>query len=141
MATQLRSVEDLLGVPGSAGPLGLAASIERGLPVRSIDRVAKALAPGDAAFKYRIVPRATLDRRRQRKQRLTSEEGNRLARIAKVLDMALAVYRDEAKARAFLSRPHPMLENKAPVDVALATGPGADAVVNLLGRIVYGATV
>jgi len=31
-----------------------------------------------------------------------------------------------------------MLDGKAPLDVALATGPGADVVINLLGRAAYG---
>jgi uncharacterized protein (DUF2384 family) len=34
-----------------------------------------------------------------------------------------------------------MLDNKRPVDVALATGPGADAVINVLGRAAYGGGV
>jgi len=51
--------------------------------------------------------------------------------------MALDIYRDAGKAREFLRRPHMMLDNKAPLDVALATGPGADAVVNVLGRAAY----
>jgi uncharacterized protein (DUF2384 family) len=34
-----------------------------------------------------------------------------------------------------------MLEGKSPRDVALATGPGADAVVNILGRAAYGGAV
>ena len=33
--------------------------------------------------------------------------------------------------------PHPMLDNRAPLEVALATGLGADAVINLLGRAAY----
>jgi putative toxin-antitoxin system antitoxin component (TIGR02293 family) len=50
------------------------------------------------------------------------------ARIAKVYTVALDMYRDPAKVRDFLRQPHVMLDNKAPLDVALATGPGADAV-------------
>jgi uncharacterized protein (DUF2384 family) len=30
-----------------------------------------------------------------------------------------------------------MLDDKAPMEVALTTGPGADAVINLLGRAAY----
>jgi len=44
------------------------------------------------------------------------------------------------KVRDFLGRPHMMLDNQVPMDVALATGPGADA-VNLLGRAAYGGGV
>ena len=142
MATQMASVDTLLGVPADelGNPLALAQSIEIGLPVAAVDRMAQAVAPGDARFKFRLVPRATLERRKKTK-RLSSEEGNRLARLAKVYGFARSIYRDDRKAREFLTRPHPMLENKTPLDVSLATGPGADAVVNILGRAAYGGGV
>ena len=83
-----------------------------------------------------MIPKATLERRRKSK-RLTTEEGDRLARLAKVFSVGLDIYGDATKVREFLRRPHAMLDNKAPLDVALATGPGADAVINLLGRAAY----
>ena len=58
-------------------------------------------------------------------------------RVAKVFAFGIDVFRDEAKVRAFLERPHPMLDDKAPLELALATGPGADAVINLMGRAAY----
>jgi putative toxin-antitoxin system antitoxin component (TIGR02293 family) len=143
MATQFAEVETLVGIPpGEAGSaLGLADSVEDGLPVGAVDRIAKAFAPDDAGFKFRIVPKSTLERRRKARQRLTIEEGDRVARLAKVYAMAMSIYHDEAKAREFLKRPHMMLSGKAPRDVALATGSGADAVVQLLGRAAYGGSV
>ncbi len=141
MATQLASIETLLGVGVSrpASRLALAYSIESGLPVAALDRLADSVAPDDARFKYRLIPKATLERRRKSpSQRLTSEESDRLARLAKVFSFALDIYRTPETAREFLSRPHPMLDGKAPLDVALATGPGADLVINLLGRAAYG---
>jgi putative toxin-antitoxin system antitoxin component (TIGR02293 family) len=68
---------------------------------------------------------------------LTSDEGDRLARLAKVYIFALDIYRHSNNAREFLNRPHAMLDGKLPLDVALETGPGADAVINLLGRVAY----
>jgi putative toxin-antitoxin system antitoxin component (TIGR02293 family) len=139
MATVIEEVETLLGVPTkeAGAPLAVARSIEGGLSVAAVERVAKALAPDDAGFKFRIVPKSTLERRRKAKQRLTSDEGNKVARLAKVYSMAMGIYRDETKVRAFLMSPHMMLENETPIDVALATGPCADAVINLLGRAAF----
>jgi putative toxin-antitoxin system antitoxin component (TIGR02293 family) len=139
MTIAAASVETLLGVkPRRADTrLALAYSIEHGLPVSALDRLAEMIAPDDARFKFRLVPKATLERRRNTTKRLTLEEGDRLARLAKVFSTALGIYRDPVKVRDFLRRPHMMLDNKAPLDVALATGPGADAVVNLLGRAAY----
>lgn len=141
MASQaVANVETLLGVNANMGNtrLGLANSIISGLPVSALDRLAKAVAPDDTHFKFRLIPKATLERRKKSATRhLTSDEGDRLARLAKVYIFALDIYHDSNTARAFLNRPHAMLDGKVPLDVALETGPGADAVINLLGRIAY----
>lgn len=134
----------LLGVEGGGGGelLALATSVKHGLPVSALDHLAAAVAPDDGAFKFRLIPKATLDRRRKSpSRRLTVEEGDRLARLAKVFSLALDIYRDPAPARTFLSRPHALLDGQSPLDVALATGPGADAVVDLMGRAAYGGGV
>ena len=144
MAPPTASAEALLGVPPGrhASRLALANSIQNGLPVAALDRLANTVAPGDARFKFRLIPKATLERRRKAPaQRLTSEEGDRLARLAKVFSFALDIYQAPEPARAFLRRPHAMLDGKPPLDVALATGPGADLVINLLGRAAYGGGV
>lgn len=142
MATRIESVEALLGVGHGrhASRLDLIHAIENGLPVAALDRLADMVAPDDARFKFRLIPKATLERRsRSPAKRLTIEEGDRLARLAKVFSFALQIYQEPAKAREFMRRPHPMLDGKSPLDVALATSPGADLVINLLGRAAYGA--
>jgi putative toxin-antitoxin system antitoxin component (TIGR02293 family) len=144
MVAKPASIEALLGVSAGkqASRLALAYSIENGLPVTALDRLADTVAPDDARFKFRLIPKATLERRRRSpSKRLTSEEGDRLARLAKVFSFALDIYKDPEKAREFLNHPHPMLDGKSPLDVALATGPGADLVINVLGRAAYGGGV
>jgi putative toxin-antitoxin system antitoxin component (TIGR02293 family) len=140
MAYRSATVADLLGVnPKKAETtLTLAYSVQKGLPVSALDRFAGHVSPQDVrSFTYRVVPKPTLERRRKEKQSLTTEESDRLARIAKVFAFALEVFHDEAKVRYFLDRPHPMLDDKIPLELALATGLGADAVINLLGRAAY----
>lgn len=142
--TDFGTVETLLGVnPKSAeSTLSLALSIEKGLPVAALDRVAKLVAPESRnVWVYRFVPKATLERRRKDKKPLTAQEGDKVARVAKVASFALNIFKDEDKVRDFLTRPHMMLENKTPIDVALSTGAGADAVMNVLGRAAYGGAV
>ena len=141
MAGDMATVETLLGlrIGTQATRLALAYSIEEGLPVEALDRLAYAVAPEDTGFRFRLIPKATLERRRRSpSQRLTSEEGDRLARLAKVFSFALDIYKTPEKAREFLGRPHPMLDGRPPLDVALGTSPGADIVINLLGRAAYG---
>jgi putative toxin-antitoxin system antitoxin component (TIGR02293 family) len=134
------AVADLLGVKRKKKEttLTLAYSVEKGLPVSALEKLANRISPQDTRrFAYRVVPKPTLERRRRAKQLLTTEESDRLARVAKVFAFGVEVFGDEAKVRSFLNRPHPMLDDKAPLEVALATGPGADAVINLLGRAAY----
>ena len=140
MLAEAQNLSDSLGLRGGRGsPLAVANSIKSGLPLSSLERLARKVAPGESAFIYRFVPRATLTRRRSRaKPRLTVDEGNRVAAVAKVWDFAMEIFQDEEKAREFLHRPHLLLENQRPVDVAADTGVGADLVVDMLGRAAYG---
>lgn len=135
------TVADVLGLPaggGAAGsPLALLSRIEDGLPLAALDRLARLVAPDDALFKYRLVPKATYDRRKGQR-RLSTEEGTRVARLARVWSLALDVWRDEADARAFLFRPHAMIEDRAPVDLVLQSEFGAEMVVDILGGLKYG---
>ena len=144
MAYRTAAVESLLGMkPKKAETLlTLAHSVERGLPVSALDKFAGLVCPHDVRrFTYRVVPKPTLERRRKEKKPLTTEESDRLARIAKVFAFGLEIFHDEGKVRDFLTHPHMMLDHQAPLDVALATGPGADAVMNVLGRAAYGGGV
>jgi putative toxin-antitoxin system antitoxin component (TIGR02293 family) len=102
-------------------------SVEDGLPVSPLDRPADCIASDDARFKFRLIPKATLELRRKfPAQWLTSEEGGRLARLAKVFSFALDIYKALEKARGFLDRPHMMLDGKCRLDVALDTGQELD---------------
>ena len=136
----MRSVADVLGLPGKrapVSPIGLAARIEDGLPIAALERVAGLVAPGDAHFKYRLVPRATYARRKNTRV-LSAEEGTRLARLARVWSLALDVWGDEREARDFLFRTHAMLEDKRPIDVVIQSEFGAEMVVDILGSLKYG---
>jgi putative toxin-antitoxin system antitoxin component (TIGR02293 family) len=128
--------------PGATSLLGMARLVEAGLPLAALDRMVRAAAPNDASFVASIVPKATLSRRRAAASgTLSAEESNKVARLAKVWAMAMRVWNDEADARTFLSRPHPMLEGRSPRDLAVASDPGADAVMNIIGRGAYGGGV
>ena len=96
--------------------VSVANAILSGLPASALERLASAVAPDDARFKFQLIPKATLERRKKSATRhLTSEEGDRLARLAKVYVFALDIYRDSRNARDFLNRPHAMLDGKPPL--------------------------
>lgn len=67
----------------------------------------------------------------------TFDARDQSGRLASVSALALDIYQDAEKAQTFLDRPHAMLNGKVPRDVALASPAGADAVINLLGRVAY----
>ncbi len=141
-------VLDMLGIR-HPGPLPLMSAVEDGLPLRSLDRVAQAIAPSDTKFAFRIVPRATLARRRKAlgaasghdAGRLSADEGTRLARLASVWAMALEVWGGEEAARRFMFEAHPLLHGRRPVDVVLENELGRPVVEAILGRLQAGSAV
>jgi putative toxin-antitoxin system antitoxin component (TIGR02293 family) len=133
----------LLGLyPGKTKPftsLDLAAEVVRGLPVEVLDRLCVRLAPEDSSCRYRIVPKATLARRQRTPgQRLSPEESDRVARLARLWAFALDVWGSEAAARRFFAEPHPLLGERVPRDVAIQTEVGARAVEDILGKLKFG---
>ena len=112
------SVPELLGLrkhparPGSA--LGIMSDVEKGLPLSALDRVVQVVAPDDSGFAYRLVPRATLARRRaQHTPRLTPEESGRVGAGRLGLGICQGGMEERAKQRAGgWFEPHMMLEDR-----------------------------
>ena len=140
-AETLGDVASVLGLRETAGgsTLDLVTAVEAGLPVAAVDRLSSSIAPGDAAFKFLLVPKATLARRRGKKGARLSPEGSaRVARVAEVWTRARDVWKDDEAARAFLFRPHPLLSGRTPIATALGTDLGARLVGDILGRLEHG---
>jgi putative toxin-antitoxin system antitoxin component (TIGR02293 family) len=135
-------VAGILGVKPRHGrpvsPFEFIERIENGLPVAAVEHLCRVLAPGDANFKHLIVSRPTLARRKRQHAKLSAEESDRLVRLAKVWTFAREVWGSDEEARAFLFRPHMMLEGRRPIDVVLGTDIGARLVEDILGRLKYG---
>lgn len=134
-AEELALVLGLETPPGSdLSMLALIDEIGRGLPVTSLDRLAAFIAPQDRTFTLGMIPKATLVRRRK-DARLSPDESAKVARLADVWAFAREVWGGEEAARAFLHRPHPLLEGRKPVDVVLANEFGRPLVEGILGRL------
>ena len=135
------TVAETLGLPTkesvARSPFELMSRIEGGLPIGALERIAQLLAPQDSQFKYRFVPKATLDRRKTA-LKLSSDEGMRVARVARVWNLALDVWQSEEDAREFLFRAHPMLEDNRPIDLVIGNEIGAEVVVDILSSLKYG---
>jgi putative toxin-antitoxin system antitoxin component (TIGR02293 family) len=121
-------------------PITLIFRIEHGLPVKAVDKVAHLLAPGDALFKYRLVPKATLERRKTT-NKLSPEEGARLARLARVWSAARDVWGADEEARDFLFRRNLMADDNRPIDLVIQSEFGADLILDILGHLKYGTAI
>jgi putative toxin-antitoxin system antitoxin component (TIGR02293 family) len=92
-------------------------AVEDGLPVPSLDAAVRHVADNDrdaAELKYRIVPKTTLHRRRK----LSSDESQRLERLARMAALAEKVWEDDDLAHEFLRSAQPQLGGERPVDLA-----------------------
>lgn len=143
LGTQIADVLGIAAQDRAMSLLGLATEVDRGLPLSALDRVARQVAPDDSGFAFRMVPRATLARRRKvtdqgDASRLSPDEGAKVARLAEVWALAREVWGSDEEARAFLFRPHAMLDERRPVDVVLANEFGRPLVEGILGGLQYG---
>lgn len=83
---------------------------------------------------HRIVPAATYKRR---ERLLKPEESERTERLARVIATAEHVWGDAEEARRFMTRPHPELNGKTPLETSYAEL-GARQVEELLWKLFYG---
>jgi putative toxin-antitoxin system antitoxin component (TIGR02293 family) len=110
--------------------------VREGLPKASLQIVARRVVADGASANdlvYSVVPPATFKRR----DRLSVDESERTERLARVIAMAETVWADEDQARAFLNRPHPLLGDETPLNVA-RTEIGARRVERLLSDVEQG---
>jgi putative toxin-antitoxin system antitoxin component (TIGR02293 family) len=139
--TELLSAARLLGLGTPAHPLVSELDyldlVDHGLPVRSLERIAAVVAPTDTSFRYRIVPKASLARRKAGK-RLSAAQSVVVARLASVWAQAVRIWKSEGAARDFLYRKHPLLGARRPIDLVLENEIGAELVRGVLGRLEHG---
>lgn len=112
------------------------AEISRGLPVGALEQLVDHHLLSRAEAAHLIITPRTLARRKK-KQRLSLQESDRLARVARIITYAREVLGDQEKAYAWLRRPNRALENRLPLDL-LETEIGARVVETILGRMEQG---
>lgn len=119
-------------------PTQIIESIRKGLPAQVIDFVADLLSLSRAAFLEAIkIPASTVERRLRTREPLTSEEGDRVSRVAKVLRRAVAVFGDEVQGKAWMIDSVSSLGGRTPLSL-LDTMEGYELVTNTLSRIEFG---
>ena len=113
-------------------------AVTAGLPRATLDALTERVAkpPESTRLKYRIVPKATY----QRRDHLSAAHSQKTERLARVFAMVEAAWRDEEAARRFMSTPHPELDGRTPLDAAM-TEIGARQVEEVIERGLHGLPV
>jgi putative toxin-antitoxin system antitoxin component (TIGR02293 family) len=139
--TTARITATLGGTPvlGEAirSPLDWIEALENGLPPEAVDAaIERGILTRDEADEF-VIPRRTLSHRKQKKQRLTLDESDRLSRITRITARAAETLSSQDNATAWLREPNGALGGQVPLDL-LRTGEGAVLVEQILGRIDHG---
>lgn len=112
-------------------------AIVQGLPTDTIALVVGQIYPGQTDKLYELVPRSTLVRRQKEGSNLSVEESQKAERLARIFSFAVEVWGNEIKAREFMQKAHPMLEDRTPFEAGL-NELGARQVEQILGRLMFG---
>ena len=132
---KIASIMALAPVPHSFAELD--ALVSHGLPKNALKASVNFVCLNNEERKqllYRIIPEATYKRRRDK---LSAEESERAERLARVYATAQYVWDSDDDARTFLHTPHPLLQDRTPLDVSM-TELGARRVEELLWQLYYG---
>jgi putative toxin-antitoxin system antitoxin component (TIGR02293 family) len=118
-------------------PLDWIGALENGLPPEAVDAaVERGILTRDEADEL-VIPRRTLSHRRQKSQRLTLEESDKLSRIARLTTRAAETFGSQEDAVGWLREPNGALAGQTPLAL-LRSGEGAVLVEQILGRIDHG---
>jgi putative toxin-antitoxin system antitoxin component (TIGR02293 family) len=135
---QAGRIASLLGLPKAAQKtdLDIDEEIRRGLPLKAYDALLASLQSADSDWAPMIISAATYQRaKRDLKHRLKPEASGQVYQFARVVDAARLVFgKDAGPLRHFFSAPNAVLKGRTPVDVALSSPAGADAVLRILNE-------
>ena len=115
----------------------LADAVAAGFDVKAIDAL-KRSGVTEAEVDYLIIKPRTLSHRRANGGRLTVDESDRAARVARGLVLAERTFANREKANRWLHRSLGALGGRTPME-SIRTDAGARVVENLLARISWGA--
>jgi putative toxin-antitoxin system antitoxin component (TIGR02293 family) len=116
-------------------------AVEVGFPRVALRRLVERLVGDDkskiSGLEWDVVPKTTLERR---KNKLSTEESERTERIARLFVHSRRALGTEAEAREFMITAHPDLDGRSPFDAA-KTDLGARRTEGILNALEYGLAV
>ena len=137
--TGVYDLAELLGLSLKGSADAIIDLTRQGFPVGVIDRLVEKLGVSQRELLRTIaLSSATLTRRRAKNKRLSSQESDRVYRIAAAYLAALRLFEgDEEAARRWFREPAKALGGNTPLE-HLDTEAGADEVQDLIGRLEHG---
>ena len=112
-------------------------AIESGVPVDTLTRFSAASGIPLKDLYNVVIPARTLKHRRERREPLSLDESDKLARLVRVFDHTVKVFGDPDRARDWLNKPKKRFGGRTPIEM-LRTEVGARMVEELLVQIDYG---
>ncbi len=109
-------------------------SVEAGVPVQTMTDFVAASGVDFKDIYNIVIPARTLKHRRLRKQCLSADESDKLARLVRVFDQAVGVFGDAEQARGWLHAPKKRFDARTPLEM-LRTDYGGRMVEEMLGQI------
>ena len=123
--------------------LTLVNRVETGLPVSAAETIVRRIDPTRAYLRVQdIIPKATYYRRKEQGKPLTKEQSEKIFALSRVFHETLRQYHgDTGTAALFLTRQHPLLGGRSPLDMAKESTAGADLVLRVLARAEAGVAI
>ena len=84
-----------------------------------------------------VIPVRTLKHRRARREPLSRDESDKLARLVRIFDHTVKVFDELDRARAWLNKPKKRFQGRTPLEM-LRTEVGGRMVEEMLGQIEHG---
>jgi putative toxin-antitoxin system antitoxin component (TIGR02293 family) len=108
--------------------------VERGLPLATLDEFSAYSGISVKDLLEVVIPPRTLKHRRQRNESLNADESDRLARVAKIYELAVKVYGDREDGRDWLTSSMRRFDGRTALSM-LRTEVGEQAVQEFLIQI------
>ena len=109
-------------------------AVEQGIPLAALEEFAASSGIAMKDLLEVVIPPRTLKHRRERKEPLNLDESDRLARVARVYELALRVYANKEDATEWLVTPKKRFEGRTALSM-LRTTVGTMAVEEFLIQI------
>lgn len=111
--------------------------IESGVPTTTLSTFAESSGIPLKDLYDVVIPARTLKHRRARREPLSRDESDKLARVVRIFDLAIRVFAEVDLARAWLEKPKRRFNNRTPIEM-LSTETGGRMVEEMLGQIEHG---